>query len=299
MSLPPAASADLHLSATTEYAAVNGIRLAYHHWPGRPGAPAVVCLPHLTGHKGSFAALAQGLAPDYDVYALDLRGRGDSDKPAEGYGFAYHARDVLALADSLGLAGFTLVGHSFGATAAVYLGSVRPDRVRAAVLLDGGADPKEDTLKAMYPTIHQLGHTYASPDAYLAAMRALGFFEPWSAAFERYFRDDVLALPDGTVTPKASAAAVERDLDLHFAYSMCLHFPALRCRTLFLRPERGLLGDRGHVFTEREARAITAHIPYCRWISVPDVNHYSLLQNEASPAFAPLRAFLDEVLAVR
>jgi pimeloyl-ACP methyl ester carboxylesterase len=127
----------------TQYLTVHGLRLAYCHWPGRPGAPALLCLPHLTGHKGSYADLAAALSPDYAVYALDLRGRGESDQPAEGYGFAYHAADLLACADAWNLPAFSLIGHSFGATAATYLASIRPQRVRALVMLDGGADPKD------------------------------------------------------------------------------------------------------------------------------------------------------------
>jgi len=280
----------------TQFARVNGLRLAYAHWPGAPGAPALLCLPHLTGHKFSFTDLALALAPAYDVYALDLRGRGESEKPAEGYGFAYHAADVLALADSLGLSEFGLIGHSFGATASVYLASIRPQRVRVVVLMDGGADPRDDNLRAMYPTIARLDQTYLTLDAYLAAMRAVPFFRDWDAALERYFRADVEQMPDGSVRSRSSALAIARDLDAHFFYSMCLHFPALRCPTLFLRPALGLLGDRGHVFSEAEANAITRHIPNCRRAEVPGCNHYTMLLKSGPPVLPAISGFLAEHL---
>jgi pimeloyl-ACP methyl ester carboxylesterase len=275
---------------------VGGVTLAYSEWAGDAQAPAVLCLPHLTGHKGSFRQLGQALAPSFRVLALDLRGRGDSDQPPEGYGFAYHARDILTLADALGLERFTLVGHSFGATTAAYLASIRPGRVLAAVLIDGGADPKDETLRAMYPTIRRLGQVYPSVEAYLDAMRAVPFFEPWNPALEAYFREDATPAPGGGVTSKSSAAAIERDLDQHFLYSMCLHFPALQCPTLFLRPEVGLLGQRGHVFTEREAAAVTAHIRRCRWLNLPGVNHYTILLSDPTPVIEPIRAYLTEVV---
>ena len=278
----------------TRFLNVNGIRLAYTEWPGRAGAPPLICLPHLTGHKGSFASLAARLAPDYRVFALDLRGRGESDRPEDGYGFAYHARDILAFADGLGLLGFTLVGHSFGATAGVYLASIQPRRVHAIVLMDGGADPSLETLRAMYATIHQLSQHYANPQAYLAAMRAIPFYQPWSRTLEQYFGDDVRRLSDGTVCALASAAAVERDLDLHFDYCMCLHFPALRCPVLFLRPELGLRGDRGHVFSEPEVRAIINNIPRCTRVDVPGVNHYTMLLHDDPPVVPAIREFLDQ-----
>jgi pimeloyl-ACP methyl ester carboxylesterase len=275
---------------------LGGVRLACLEWAGNAGAPAVLCLPHLTGHKGSFRQLGEALAPSCRVLALDLRGRGDSDQPPEGYGFAYHAHDVLALADKLGLERFALVGHSFGATTAAYLGSVRPGRVSAVVLIDGGADPKDDILRAMYPTIRRLGQVYPTLEAYLAAMRAVPFFQPWNPALEAYFREDAAPAPGGGVWAKSSAAAIERDMDQHFLYSMCLHFPALHCPVLFLRPALGLLGQRGHVFTEREAAAVVAHIRGCRWLNLPGVNHYTVLLSDPSPVIAPIREFLAEVL---
>jgi hypothetical protein len=77
---------------------------------------------------------------------------------------------------------------------------------------------------------------------------------------------------------------------------MCLHFPNLRCPVLFLRPQQGLRGDRGHVFSEAEAAAITRHIPNCRRVDLPGVNHYTLLLHDQSPAVPEIRAFLNEVL---
>lgn len=277
----------------THHVRVNGIRLAYREWPGERGP--LICLPHLTGHKGSFNRLAERLAPEYRVLALDLRGRGDSDKPVEGYGFAYHARDVLAFADALGLETFTLIGHSFGATAAVYLASIRPDRVQAIVMLDGGADPKDSALKAMYPTIHRLGHAYPSLTDYLAAQQTAPYFQPWSAALEAYFTEDAEIRPDGQVWSKSSAEAIAHDMDLHFMYCMCLHFMNLRCPALFVRPALGLLGAKGHIFGESEAAAIVRNIPDCRRADVPGVNHYTMLIHDHPPVAGPILEFLQDV----
>lgn len=272
---------------------VDGLRIAYAEWPGEKGP--LICLPQLTGHKGSFARLARRLAPEYRVIAVDLRGRGDSDQPLADYGFAYHTRDLLHLADSLGISQFALIGHSFGATASAYLASVQPQRIKAVVLLDGGADPKQETLEAMYPTIGRLGRVYESIDAYLAAMRAIPFFGPWwGEALAQYFREDVRTLPDGAVTSKSSPQAIGRDFDIHFCYCMCLHFPNMHCPALFIRPTIGLVGDKGHVFTETEAAAIVRNIPDCRRVDVPGVNHYTLLLNDDPPIAAPIRKFLAE-----
>jgi len=271
------------------------VHLSYLEWPGEKGP--LLCLPSLTGHKGSFRAMARGLAPEYHLYALDLRGRGGSSWPEEAYGFAYHAQDVLAFAEALGLDRFTLIGHSFGGTAGAYLASIRPGPVRALVLLDGGADPKEETLAAMRPAVRRMAASYPSADAYVEAMKQVTYFRPWNPALEDYVREEAETLEDGTVRARASAAAIERDLNIHFFYSMCLHFPALQCPTLFIRPELGLLGERGHVLDPREAAAFVAWIPRGRQVDLPGANHYTMLLQEKPPVIEPILAFLAEVLA--
>lgn len=281
------------MQAKTASLEVNGLTLSYREWEGEHGP--VICLPSLTGHKGTFDGVAARLAPAYHLYALDLRGRGDSDKPPEGYGFSYHTRDILGFADRLGMEKFTILGHSFGATVGVYLASIRPSRMRALILIDGGADPKEEVLEAMRPALRALGKTYPSMEAYLEAMRAIPYYAPWSQALENYLCADVERLPDGRVRSKSSPHAIEQDLDIHFYYSMCVHFPTLQCPTMFVRPMKGLLGDRAHVLDEREAAAFVAWIPNCWRVDLPDVNHFTMILSDNPLVVPPIRAFLSTV----
>lgn len=281
-------------SPKTKHVIVNGISLAYHDWSGEGGP--LICLPHFTGHKGSFTPLAQKLSPLYRVLALDMRGRCDSSKPNEGYGFAYYARDIIAFADALGFETFSLVGHSFGATASVYIGSILPNRIRSLVLLDGGADPKAETLQLMRQAIRRLDKAYPSLDHYIEGQRSVPYYKPWTQALATYLEEDVETQPDGSVRSKSSAKALELDLDIHFFYSMCLHFPNLKCPVLFLRPQQGLLGSSGHVYTDGEASNIVRNIPHCRRANVQRGNHYTMLIQDDPPVFPFIEEFLGEVL---
>lgn len=65
----------------------------------------------------------------------DLRGAGDSDKPATGYTIARYAQDILGLADELDARSFTLIGHSMGGTISQWLAAHHPARVDGMVLL--------------------------------------------------------------------------------------------------------------------------------------------------------------------
>ena len=82
------------------------------------------------------------------MVALDLRGRGDSEKPPSGYGLATHAADAIRTLDHLGVERGVLVGHSMGAFVALHAALQYPDRIRALVLLDGGWPRPEDASEA-------------------------------------------------------------------------------------------------------------------------------------------------------
>ena len=275
----------------TQFTNANGIKLAYYDWQGESGP--LVCVHSITGHKGTFDAIAEQLAPQYRLLAFDLRGRCESDKPETGYGFAYHARDIIAFANTLGLEKFTLVGHSFGATASVYTAALHPERISSLVLLDGGADPKAETLKAMYPTVKRLSKSYQSMEEYLKGQRAITYHKPWTQALENYLSHDMETL-NGAFRSKSSASAIEHDLDMHFWENVWFHLPHLKCPVLFLRPQEGLLGNTGHVYSDAEASKLVEQIPNCTYVMIPGGNHYTFVIQDNPPVTASIQKFLAE-----
>jgi pimeloyl-ACP methyl ester carboxylesterase len=84
--------------------------------------------------------VAADLAADHTVICPDLRGYGDSDKPADTDGRAYSKRtmaaDVVALARALGHDRFALAGHDRGALVAVRAGLDHPGAVTHLASLD-------------------------------------------------------------------------------------------------------------------------------------------------------------------
>ncbi|HEX8256615.1 MAG TPA: alpha/beta hydrolase [Allosphingosinicella sp.] len=78
------------------------------------------------------------LAADYRVVAPDQRGFGGSDKPdgVEAYKTDRIVEDLIALADALGIGGFTLVGHDWGGAAAWLAALRHPDRVKRLVIVN-------------------------------------------------------------------------------------------------------------------------------------------------------------------
>jgi pimeloyl-ACP methyl ester carboxylesterase len=93
-------------------------------------------LLHGLGERGtSWTPVLAPLAERYRVYALDLRGHGDSDWPGR-YSFELMAGDVAGLLDRLGLGPVTLLGHSMGGAVAYRVAMSRPDLVGRLVVED-------------------------------------------------------------------------------------------------------------------------------------------------------------------
>ena len=76
------------------------------------------------------------LADRYNLFAPDLRGFGDSDKPNGPFGPDQHATDMLALMDALGLKQVGVVGHDIGGAVMQSLARKTPERFSGLFFFD-------------------------------------------------------------------------------------------------------------------------------------------------------------------
>jgi pimeloyl-ACP methyl ester carboxylesterase len=76
------------------------------------------------------------LADRYTLFAPDLRGFGDSDKPIGPFGPDDHAVDMLALLDALGLSQVGVVGHDVGGALMQPLARKTPQRFSGLFFFD-------------------------------------------------------------------------------------------------------------------------------------------------------------------
>ena len=78
-----------------------------------------------------------GLAERFQIIAPDLRGLGDSSRPAGGYDKKTVGGDIWRLVhDVLGLSAFHLVGHDWGGPTAYAVAAAHPEAVRKLAILD-------------------------------------------------------------------------------------------------------------------------------------------------------------------
>lgn len=111
--------------------------LHVRHWPGT--ARAFLLVHGLDSNARLWSLAARRLAESgHAVYAVDMRGHGESDVPETGYDIATAAADLASVAAGLDLADAVVAGHSWGAHVALRLAAERPDLVAALALVEGG-----------------------------------------------------------------------------------------------------------------------------------------------------------------
>ncbi len=124
---------------------VNGVDLFVEEMGS--GEPILMHHGYTGSHDAWLEEIAPRLADRYRCIVMDARGAGDSAHPDGGYDIPQYARDVVGMADALGLDRFTYVGHSMGGGIGFQLGLEHADRLDRLVLVapipSGGtqADP--------------------------------------------------------------------------------------------------------------------------------------------------------------
>ncbi|HEY3356805.1 MAG TPA: alpha/beta fold hydrolase [Polyangia bacterium] len=117
---------------------VDGPAGRLHLDDGGTGGVPVLFVHGGGANLSQWAAQLAHLRASRRALAFDLRGMGQSDRPADGdYGLEAMAGDVLAVAAARRLGRFVLVAHSYGVAVACAFAGAHPDRLAGLVLVDG------------------------------------------------------------------------------------------------------------------------------------------------------------------
>lgn len=266
--------------------AVGGRLATFRLAAQRDEAPPVLAIHGITSTSRVWVAVARELGDEAALLAVDLRGRGRSSALLGPYGIDAHVRDVLAVLEHVGLQRPVVVGHSLGAFIAARLAASHPDRVRAAVLVDGGlklpgtagGDPQAFLDGVLGPAVARLRMRFATREAYRRWWRGHPAFatdDVCDADLAEYADHDLTG-SEPELRSAVSEAAVRADAnDLFDAGDDAL---GLTVPTTLLYAPRGLLDDPNPLQPEAVVTEWVAGAPDTRrGLEVPDVNHYTIV----------------------
>jgi pimeloyl-ACP methyl ester carboxylesterase len=163
------------------------LKLQFWDW-GTEGKPALILVHGGLDHARSWDWVARDLREDFHVYALDLRGHGNSAwAPGALYTVAEHVLDLSALADIVNGFPVYIVAHSLGAVVSLLYSGVYPDRVKKVVAIEGmglpideGQRPPADQLRTWIERTrvaeNRTSHSYPNLDAAVARMKSVNPF---------------------------------------------------------------------------------------------------------------------------
>jgi len=196
--------------------------------------PPMVMLHGIGMDWAVWQAVSRRLAPFFRLLMLDLRGHGQSDKPARGYSLADYAADVEQLIALLGLSDVTLVGSSLGGMVAAVVEEAR-EFVSARILVDPplmrGSGPRRLILERIL-TIKRTGVSNAEQRT--AIFEALTIDREGAGnVFTRYMADSWLRTSVGVIVEALEPIETLDQIDAALA--------AIDCPTLIMRgnPDRG------------------------------------------------------------
>lgn len=278
----------------SRFAEFEAMRMHYLDYSG--GAPPVVLLHGLSANANEFCGLIDaGLSPQFRVVAPDLRGRGQSDKPAYGYSMSDHADDVIALLDFLELDRVVMGGHSFGALLSIYLAANFKERVSRVVVIDAAIQMHPQVRELIQPSLDRLRQVLPSVTHYMQQMQGaahVGGF--WDDSIEGYFRAEIQENADGTAQSLTSAEAIAQALDGVQAEEWAELVSRVEQPVLLLNAV-GEYGPPGSppVVPAEHALATARAFADCKYVEIPG-NHLTMVFGKSAGLIrGEIEAFVD------
>jgi pimeloyl-ACP methyl ester carboxylesterase len=259
------------------------------------GPDPVVCLHGITAQHRAFTTAARLVGPARGLVGVDLRGRGDSDKPDSGYGLEAHAADLIRVLDHLGLRNATIAGHSMGAFVALRAALTYPDRVRALVLLDGGWPrteiPSQEDMteeqkreaeairEGLARAFSRLDMVFETPDDYLGFWfpdqdLTMADLPPDLADYYRYDLQEV----DCGYNPKCLSGAAKQDSpDVTETSPTADEMRAVRCPVALVRAAEGFFPGSRPLIPDATRDVMAEALDVRSEMALTGANHYTMM----------------------
>jgi pimeloyl-ACP methyl ester carboxylesterase len=256
----------------------DGVEIQMAIWEGE--GEDILCVHGLTANCRCWDEMASCLTPAHSFLAMDLRGRGLSDKPSAGYSVQHHIRDIYCLLDDMGLKQVVLMGHSLGAYISLAFASQYPDRTQKIILIDGGGQLTEDQWDkvdlAIKPSLDRLGQVFPSFEDYVALLKLAPILQPWTPAIEVYFRYESENV-EGGVRSRIDPAHIQEEMQNMRRVVPSNFYPKVACPVLILRATDGIPNPDDLILPGAVVERMLSEIANAQCVDISGTNHYSIV----------------------
>lgn len=242
------------------------------HYEQEGSGDPLILIPYLAADHACYAFQIPDYAQHFTCLSLDLRGAGESDKPAGTWSTEMFADDVAALMQTLRIPKAHIYGVSLGAATGLWLAAKYPDRVRSLSLHSAWhrSDPylktvvsgwqvmatqihdmPEAVIQAIFPWCFTPG-LYAQKPEYLQALSAFVRGRP-RQPLEAFIQQSNAAINHDAA---AQLARIRAPTQITFGrYDMV-------CSTRFADPLRnGIRNSEVHIFEDCSHAALYENVP--------------------------------------
>ena len=260
---------------------VAGGHLAVFRYGDGTGAP-VLLIHGVTSSNRAFQLFADELiARGKSPFAVDLRGRGDSNTLPGPFGMAQHAKDMSNVIDFFKWNKPEVIGHSMGGFVLAALAGLYPEKLGRKVFADGGIPlplPPGMTVEQVMPFIlgpalQRLSMFFESKDSYRDYWKEHPALKRgWGSVMEEYVDYD---LRNGK--PSTNPLAVEEDSrDLFGDDLVAKSLRSLTEECLLIRAPRGLQNEEGGLYPLPATEEVLKGYPGIKMVHLEDLNHYEM-----------------------
>ena len=264
---------------------VAGGNLSVFQYGDGTGEP-VLLIHGVTSSNRAFQLFADALiARGKAAFAVDLRGRGDSNSLPGPFGMAQHAHDMATVVDHCGWKSVDVIGHSMGAFVAAAFVGLFPEKVNEVVFADGGIPlpmPPGMTVEQIMPfvlgpALARLAMDFESKQAYRDYWKAqAAFAKGWSDVLDEYVDYDLRGEAPH-MKASTSAKAVEEDSRDLFGDDLIVRsLKGLTKKSKFIKAERGLQNEENGLYPMAVLDAILPQYPMLQLEFLADCNHYDM-----------------------
>ena len=251
----------------------NSMAISYLQWSDR-GMPLLL-LHGMADHALVWSSLGDYLSSNYQVIAPDLRGHGESGKPATGYHFQDYIGDLRALINHLGWTQAHILGHSWSAKIAAIWATQQPEVFKSLILVDPFfIDKMPSWIRITFPILYQvlpflkITRSFDSYQSIEAIARQLKQYKGWSNLQQEVFKNAIEQKADGSWSSKFALSArgeIFEDVMGFAGLTKTLDIPSL-----LILPQQGL---------NRTAWQIQSYKKYLTSLEIKKIpgNHWAFL----------------------